>query len=157
MSRPSWAARGVVSAVTNLGVTATRRELTDVQIEVLDLLIPQINPVMARHGDCVGGDELFHHLCRDYEIPITIHPPEDPKYRAFCQNAVEWWPEKPYLVRNLDIVTMSDIMIACPNSCVEKKRGSGTWWTVNCTRRAEKPLYIVYPDGHYVLERGFVQ
>ena len=60
-------------------------------------------------------------------------------------------PDRPYFVRDRDIVNESKAMVAVPNSPVEKSNG-GTWYTINYSRLQGKPLAIVWPNGHITYE-----
>ena len=97
------------------------------------------------HGDCVGADALAHSLIR--EMPwwhVVIHPPLNPKHRAFCQGVLR--TPKTFLARNHDIVDESDILVACPYQAEEVLR-SGTWATVRYARKKSKPVILVLPSG----------
>lgn len=107
------------------------------------------------HGDCVGVDALVHHYVlamssqSDFILPaprIIIHPPNDTRYRAFC----EWYDEirvpLPYLQRNLELVTSTDALVAAPLTADEQLR-SGTWTTIRYARKLDHAVYIVNPDG----------
>jgi hypothetical protein len=104
--------------------------------------------VGAHHGDCIGADEEFHYLCIQHDIAVTIHPPEDPRLRAFCPGALYMLPPRPYLVRNREIVNSVNVMIAAPKETEEPMtaRGQGTWSTVRYARKAERLLRIVWPE-----------
>jgi hypothetical protein len=106
------------------------------------------------HGCCVGSDEFSHRMakqCLDLTIEqIVLHPPSNSKYEMKYTdwdyaNCV-WYPRKPYLDRNYDIVACSTQVVALPKG-PEVKQGSGTWHTIRATLRAKKPLIICYPDG----------
>jgi hypothetical protein len=87
-------------------------------------------------------------------MTIWIHPPEDNKYRAYCNGHV-WLSPKPYLERNADIVDMLPAwgkMIATPRQTPDKEpqgylRGEGTWWTVRYALNQNRVVSIVWPDG----------
>ena len=99
----------------------------------------------AHHGDCEGGDAQFHELCKMAGVAVVIHPPEDPKLRAFCKGAERTEPERPYLVRNHIIVDCCEMLLAAPKELEEPpaRRGQGTWSTVRYARRAGRDLRIV--------------
>lgn len=106
------------------------------------------------HGDCRGADEEFHKWITAHDmrpIKIVIHLPDNSYKRAFCGSFgnLEWRPQKPYLDRNLDIVTETDLLIATPKEYTEVLR-SGTWSTIRYARKQMKPIYIVYPDGEVI-------
>ena len=54
--------------------------------------------------------------------------------------------------RNKNIVTTSTLMIAAPFEPVEQKHG-GTWRTIEMTRKAKRPLALVWRDGVVTKER----
>ena len=81
--------------------------------------------------------ENIRTLCR----PCTI---ENMRAHSTSQQIAE--PVAP-MQRNRDIVAQADTMLACPSNYTEIKRGSGTWATIKFSRRAKKPLYIIFPDG----------
>lgn len=104
------------------------------------------------HGDCVGADASSHYLAWRYSAKVVVHPPSDPKLRAFVHRGLYWddefivLPEKPYHERNRDIVDACDLLIACP-----KERGpvwhGGTWYTIHYAEKVGKPVTIIWPDG----------
>jgi len=132
----------------SIGFTGTRKGMTREQMKALLKVLQDINFAEAHHGDCVGADEQFHRLVRIFfpDVVIVIHPPKNPKLRAFCKGDVIM-PEKDYLERNRDIVKNCDLLIACPKEFHEVLR-SGTWATVRYARKAGKPIIIIFPDGN---------
>ncbi len=84
------------------------------------------------------------------DLHIVSHPPEDDKYRAFAYFNEER-PEKPYLMRNHDIVNESFLIIATPRQYSYVPR-SGTWATINYAVKNNGRVMIVWPNGTY--ERG---
>ena len=101
----------------------------------------------GHHGDCVGADAQFHKMCMMLEVPIIIHPPDDDRYRAFCEGALVVHPPRPYLERDHIIVDSCELLVATPKEAREPApaRGQGTWSTIRYARRSEKPLRIVWP------------
>lgn len=97
------------------------------------------------HGDCIRCDAEAHKIARSLGIPIFIHPPIDPKKRAFCLGGT-LLPVKEYLERNQDIVDCCDRLIATPMHMYEESR-SGTWSTIRYALRLQKPVAIVWRDG----------
>ena len=138
-----------------LGFTGTQRkpslEQFDALYELVIRLTAGIKPVEAHHGDCIGADYTFHAICLELDIPVILHPPIVADKRAFCESATSVMDEKDYLVRNKDIVNVSDIVVACPPTFVELKR-SGTWSTWRYAKKNGKETYIVFPNG--VIEQG---
>jgi hypothetical protein len=120
--------------------------MTEKQYEVLDWVLKR-GPGEVHHGDCIGADAQLHTLAKAAGLKIIIHPPIDPKKRAFCQEYDEIREEKPYLDRNKDIVNESEFLIATPRTMHEVLR-SGTWATVRYARSTNIDIAIIEPDGH---------
>lgn len=135
-----------------VGFTGTQRGLTALQAAALAALLATWPRGWFHHGDCIGADAQAHAIALELGWYVELHPPTDPKKRAFCKGATVVRPTLPYLVRNQNIVTASAVMIATPGEFEEQLR-SGTWSTVRRSRKAERPLALVYPDGTYVTER----
>lgn len=141
----------------NIGFTGTQRGMTTEQgIEVGQLVFTLDYDAKGdttwHHGDCIGADEVFHAGIR-LVLPgrqIVVHPPKIPTKRAFCQGDVILKPDE-YIKRDDAIIDVSNIMIATPGEMQMQWR-SGTWTTIRHTRKAGKPIYIVYPDGSVVYE-----
>ena len=72
----------------------------------------------------------------------TFSPPSDPKQRAFKKGDV-LMGEKPYLVRNSDIIKHSSILIGCPIDKNTETLRSGTWSTIRKARKQNLLLYIL--------------
>ena len=102
-----------------IGFTGTSK--TPYQKQSVLELIQQLMPDLVRHGDCVGADTDFHEIACSLNIPTCIHPPDNDSKRSFCQSDCIL-PEKPYLNRNKDIVDMSNLLIATPETTKEKIR-----------------------------------
>lgn len=139
-----------------IGFTGTQTGMTFKQYESFAVLMDFLSCLADtyHHGDCIGADEQFHSWIVLYDnrpIKIVVHPPDNPYKRAFCtfSGDFEIRPQKPYLERNLDIVTETDLLIATPKEYSEILR-SGTWSTIRYCRKQKKPCYIVYPDGEVV-------
>ena len=129
-----------------LGITGTREGATHQQIDAFKKLILYTYLVTEfHHGDCVGVDAEGHDFARGL-FDIIIHPPENPKYRAFCQGACEIRPEKEYKARNCDIVDECDLLIGMPKEEFEIVR-SGTWHALRYARKMKKPCIIIWPSG----------
>ena len=97
-------------------------------------------------------DAEFNDLCLERHIHTETRPCTIEGMRAHATAKQIAEPKAP-MQRNRDIVADADVMIACPPNYVEIKRGSGTWATIKFTRRAKKPLYIVFPNGKIQKER----
>jgi len=70
----------------SVGFTGTKNGATDAQQDALHKLLLTLAPSEAHHGDCVGADTQFHEAALSLEArsKIHIHPPSDPKARAYC-------------------------------------------------------------------------
>ena len=141
----------------SVGFTGTREGMSIKQLDVLEALINRSSFREAHHGDCVGADEQFHMIVdnkkhtSEHPLRIIIHPPDNPKERAFCLGD-SMLEAKPYLVRNDAIVRSSHVLIACPLNAREEHR-SGTWYTIRAACKAGHKIYIILPDG-VVKEEG---
>lgn len=116
----------------------------------------ELAPAEAHHGDCKGSDATFHTFCKLFSCYIVGHPGVDmlgqSPMRAYC-DVNESMPPLPYLQRNGNIVMASPILIATPKLMMEEVR-SGTWSTIRRARKANKTIYIVYPDGTKEIENA---
>lgn len=144
-----------------LGFTGTSRGWTTKQGETVKWILKRLRKIepidIVHHGDCVGSDAQMHKLCTDLRIELGIHPPINPKARAFCDanppNTL--YLPKEYLARNKDIVILGlDGIIATPKTNVEPAslRGQGTWTTIGYARKAKRNIWLVFPDGSYEFE-----
>ena len=139
----------------HVGFTGTQRGMTAAQYAaVSELLLARFphavvtTPVRAvtfHHGDCTGADEQAHVIARICGYFIVVHPPIDPKKRAWCTGDFAMTPA-PYLERNAAIVRSTEVLVATPGERAEQLR-SGTWATIRCARRLGRPVMIVWPDG----------
>jgi len=136
------------------GFTGTQEGMTGFQAAEVRKLLEVGKPHVVHHGDCVGSDEQFDGIARSLGIRVDIHPPSDPKKRAYADKVgVGLYPEtkgivkeeKAYLDRNKDIVDASSFLIATPKTIQEELR-SGTWSTVRYARRQGVEVMVVVPD-----------
>ena len=137
-----------------IGFTGTQVGMTRKQKNVFEKCILQIvmlESVEFHHGDCVGSDEQASRIIHKYGMKIVIHPPMDRKKRAFCKYD-KIVKEKPYLVRNRDIINDTEILFATPKEEFEVLR-SGTWSTIRYALKLNKDVIIIYPSG-VVEEKG---
>lgn len=140
-----------------LGFTASRTGVTAVQHQCLIAILhgyqekfkqDDYSGLSVHHGDCIGGDEVCHHLVR-LLVPaayIVGHPCNLPQYRAYCA-CDEYREEGEPLARNRNIVDEIQFLIGLPDSMVEKVRGSGTWATIRYARQTKRARLIIFPDG----------
>ena len=140
--------------IPTLGFTGSRRGMTSRQRSMVRNLVQELEPDAVCHGDCMGSDEEFHEIViAGTKAHVFLYPGHDKHgespTRAYCDGPVgrlTIFPLKPYLVRDGDIVKVSDAMIATPHQDHEVRR-SGTWATIRRAREYKKTLYIVFPDG----------
>lgn len=134
-----------------IGFTGSRAGMSVAQQEQLSSFLNTFDPTTyVHHGCCVGSDEQFNEICLTLgKFYITGHPGVDidgrPKNRSTCP-VHTIWPEKQYLDRNRDIVGVSNVLIATPNTMVEERR-SGTWSTIRYATASSKNVVLIFPDG----------
>jgi len=126
------------------GLTATRHGMSREQRDALCSFLSGTKGKF-HHGLCRGGDEDGHHIARDLGYWIVGHPPSNPALRAWLE-CDELRPEKPYLVRNKDIVDETIALIAVPSEPEERRRG-GTWSTFRYARKIGRPTVLILPNG----------
>lgn len=112
-----------------------------------------IEPMLFRHGDCVGSDAESHDIVVPIGYSIIIHPPSNPKLRAYKTGALFVMPPKDYHARNRDIVDPSERMIFTPDT-PEYRIKSGTWYTWKYARERGIDTLVIRPDGSTQLEFG---
>ena len=142
----------------NVGFTGTRKGMTDEQKVALSQELRLYEGSWEfHHGDCIGADAEAHDIVWDQMhdlgryLTICVHPPEDNKLRAFKSVDggldVRTFNPKPYILRNHDIVDMTDVLIAAPASQERSSTRTGTWATVRYARKQGKEVLIIWPDG----------
>lgn len=132
----------------SLGITGTHKGMTPKQKCTVHAIVGFLLPDEAHHGDCIGADAEFHDIIRELtKAVIVVHPPINPTRRAWKQGDFVLKP-KPYMVRDDDVIAESHLMLATPHGFNEIVR-SGTWATIRHTRKAFKPLIIIWPDGSF--------
>jgi len=130
-----------------VGFTGTRSGMTEAQRREVTALLVRLETEQLHHGDCIGADADAHAIARSLDIAVVLHPPSDPKARAFCEGAASEHPPKAYLTRNKAIVAETDVLIATPWG--PEQRRSGTWATIRHARTLERPCYVVMRDGQH--------
>ena len=105
------------------------------------------------HGDCRGADEEAHLVASSICRKVVVHPPENPKHRAFCRRLpfrggamVQVLDSKPYMDRNRDIVDAVDVLFAAPSG--PERLRSGTWATVRYARKRDVEVRILPWECH---------
>lgn len=133
-----------------VGFTGTQSGLTPLQRQSVRCVLEEFQVVDFHHGDCVGADTQAHEEALSLSALIHLHPPKNPNKRSFCKADVSY-PEKDYLVRNHDIVDMTDVLIVAPKGYEEEIR-SGTWATYRYAKKKNKRIIVVFPNGDSVEE-----
>lgn len=139
--------------VEELGFTGTSGPVSVMQRHSMWDVLVRLRPVYLHHGDCVGGDAAVDEICKQLKIQTICHPPDDPKKRAWTKDHFFTCPEKPYMVRNQDIVDVTHALLVLPAGFYETQR-SGEWSTVRRARKKPIPRYIIWPDGRFEVEPG---
>lgn len=129
----------------SIGFTGTREGMTSAQSQTLaQLLRNEVGEF--HHGDCIGADYQAHDIAeRTGSLTIVIHPPRDPRARAF-KKSDHIRPKRAYLDRNHDIVDETDELVATPLTDQVEPR-SGTWATIRYALRLKRPVRIIKPNG----------
>lgn len=135
----------------HIGFTGNQDGQTSAQKQSVRALLRKLQGTHFHHGDCVGSDAHAHEIALALNYAVIIHPPIDPRKRAYCKGATAIREEKPYLKRNIDIVKECSVLVATPRSYQEVIR-SGTWSTVRRAVDLERKVYVVFRDGR-VTER----
>jgi hypothetical protein len=128
------------------GFTGTQIGMTEAQKQCLHRLLRERQVTALHHGDCIGADAEAHAIALELGIEVVLHPPDIAAKRAFCKNARETRPEKPYLVRNHDIVDAAQLLFVLPNGFEEELR-SGTWATYRYGCKQRREMIVILPDG----------
>lgn len=136
---------------TSIGFTGTRHKISSPQRALLLRFLVEMKPAVVHYGDCTGADYEMFLLCRTLGVRTVTHPPDVDTYRMWTVGD-EIRPVKPYLIRNMDIVSESDYLVACPRERHEVSR-SGTWMTVRYARRSDRTVVLVYPSGEVDIQR----
>lgn len=137
----------------DLGFTGPRTGTSGSQRRSLDQLFLALYQHGYRRfhcGDCVGADVDAWNYATQY-FQITIHPPINPRFRAFLTGYVYREPYD-YHVRNKNIVHESHVLVATSPEERERVR-SGTWSTVRYARSLSLPVYLIWPNGTMELQK----
>ena len=146
------------------GQTGTRHGATRLQLASIGWLWSRYEIKELHDGDCKGADAQLYDLAGAFGVRRVLHPPTNPKNRAFCglrdcvlidEATTDIWTEYPYFVRDRHIVDASQVMVATPKQYfeTEDKMPGGTWYTIYYTREQNLPLAIVWPNGLIKYER----
>jgi hypothetical protein len=122
--------------------------MSPAQFEAAKDALESLAPVTElHHGDCQGADMQIDLIAHSLHLDVIVHPPENPRLRAWCIGAAEYRPPAPYLERDRAIVGECDLLIAAPKEPVDSAR-SGTWYAINYARKIGRPVIMVYRSGY---------
>lgn len=133
----------------HVGVTGTRKPLTEPQRRWLRLLAPMWQSGVVLHqGCCTGADTETAITAYAHGALIVSHPPNKDAHRYTGSEyvAVEVREPKWYHDRNRDIVDESALVLGLPDG--PERPHSGTWYTLQYAASRKVPTMICYPDGH---------
>lgn len=135
----------------HIGFTGTREGMSGEQIRLVHHFLMDalgLGYHTFHHGDCVGADSQAHDLAMCLGYKVVVHPPSNPRLRAYRQGHEEW-PEKGYMARNADIVNRSDVLVATPKPPSGTNKG-GTWATINLGKgKPVAEIAIFHADGSH--------
>lgn len=146
--------RSNVIQIERVGVTGTHHGGSPAQLTTLGQFLTSVMPKRLHEGDCIGVDAQACRMARALGIYVVAHPPENPRRRAY-EPADEVRPEKPYMMRDRDIVDETQILIGLPHEFQEIVH-SGTWATVRYGVKINRPVYLILPDGKMIRYSGGV-
>ena len=147
--------------ITHVGFSGSREGMTEVQKALVYEYLLEISMFPGlkwfHHGDCIGSDREAHYISKKLVYAVHLHPPLDPRMRAFlqddCDKVDEPWS---YHGRNQRIVKATQLLLATPFSSNPTASG-GTWYTIRHALTNNRPTVIFYRDGRiesYGLERA---
>lgn len=143
-----------LSKDTSVGFTGTRFGCSPKQRRSLSRVLSELHTKFGfrefHEGDCVGADTDANEIAEDLGYWIGVHPPTNESNACGRLGNFRFEP-KPYLERDKDIVRVSSILVACPDSYEEVIR-SGTWTTIRFSRDAFNPIIKIFPDGSTKIE-----
>jgi hypothetical protein len=132
------------------GVTGTDIGMNVAQLKAARALLSKLPAGSVQHnGMCIGADEHFCLIAREYGHLVHAHPGEDdsghsPKRSTLADNY--WWKiEEPlgYMTRNAIIASSGTFALyAAPFENEEVVR-SGTWATVRRARKLSRRVYVL--------------
>lgn len=131
---------------TKVGVTASRDGLSHAQKEWVKKFLKENKVCSLHHGDCKGGDDELAIMFSKEGSHIVAYPGNSPTLRAQCTVNDFTHPCADNLVRNRRIVNATELVLAFPNTPIERTR-SGTWFTIRYARKKKVLLIIINPDG----------
>jgi len=133
--------------MNDVGFTGTRKGMSLAQVGALNAILHDLTPKRFHHGCNGEADWQAHTIAKlRHTTRIIGHPGETTDRPDLLAEIKEQFPPKPFLERDRDIVTISNLLIAAPLG-LERVRGSGTWYTIRYARKMGVPVMIIWPDG----------
>jgi hypothetical protein len=147
--------------VTHIGITATRRELTDPQKATVTAALHRLSvrhntPMVLHHGCCVGGDRWVAHQAQRLGWATWAHPATGVDRWQTPDTGDDVAREEPIppLQRNRAIVRAVAFLLACPGEDFARDhagaptaRQGGTWTTFRYAAHAGVPRAVVTTQG----------
>lgn len=131
-----------------IAFSGTRYGMSPAQFEMVKDTLTGLAPVTElHHGDCQGADIQADLIAHSLHIDVIVHPPDNPRLRAWCIGAAQYRPPLDYLARDRAMVDEADLLIAAPKAPVDELH-SGTWATINYARKVGRPIIMVYRSGY---------
>jgi predicted Rossmann fold nucleotide-binding protein DprA/Smf involved in DNA uptake len=141
-----------------MGFTGTRAGVTVSQRVVLGAILEEARPSVVYHGGAYGADEDFHNIIRTHErlairsTKIIVYPHNLPYDIAMgLIEPFEYQEKSPPLQRNRKIVSLCDVLVACPKTYTEEQR-SGTWATIRYAKTIKRWTIFIWPGGDLSME-----
>lgn len=131
---------------TRIGMSSFQQTLLQDALE--EMLTKEL--VEFHHGDCTGADEQAHRIAKTLGCRVVVHPPTNPKCRAYVRDAEEYRPEGAYLQRDDEMLNECVMLFAAPkDERVEEHRGSGTWYTIRAACLRAMPITILPRESRF--------
>ncbi len=122
--------------------------MTQEQMVLFAGVINELGVTEFYHGDCLGADKDAHDLVVTFgDIAIKKRPCDLESQRAWTLEGDCIAEPEPPLDRNRKLVDDGDTLVATPGEQQEELR-SGTWATIRYAKRQQKPIIIIWPNGH---------
>lgn len=131
----------------NIGFVGTRTGLSAVQLQCVKRLLRRPGVEQVVHGGCVGGDAQFHEEARRLGYAVTVHPPEQIRYRAPCAGVTKEEQEGSYIERTQRIAKDSSLLIVATEEGWERRRNGGTKMIIDFARKRKIPLVVLHANG----------
>lgn len=142
----------------HVGVTGSRDGADPGQLAILSTRLGDLynetpdGILVLHHGCCLGVDQQTHDIAWLRGYRIIGHPPTNKRYRANVQDGPHWTPgfdrmldPKPYLERDVDIVTAVELLFVLPSGLERDQPRSGTWYTFRAAIARDVRTILIPP------------